>query len=51
MMSDSEKRRKELLEQTRERYSDYHTPPGYIRDTDLHTARFTGMMSFRCQAH
>ena len=46
MMSDSEKRRKELLEQTRERYSDYH-----IRDTDLHTARFTGMMSFRCQAH
>ncbi|MEY8282333.1 hypothetical protein AALA13_00655 [Lachnospiraceae bacterium 50-23] len=27
MMSDSEKRRKELLEQTRERYSDYHTPP------------------------
>ena len=24
MMSDSEKRRKELLEQTRERYSDYH---------------------------
>lgn len=27
MMSDSEKRRKELLEQTRERYSDYRTPP------------------------
>lgn len=27
MMNDSEKRRKELLEQTRERYSDYRTPP------------------------